>query len=335
MNDPWTRLGRSLLAVIGTVVAAVVGIGLFVVVPDGNLARLLGVVFAIVLAVLGARMASGIAAEWFPSYNVASVSVDGPIARQRGQTLPGGPVLHTAEDVVEQIERADSDESVDALVVSLNTPGGEVVPSDDIRRAVEDFDGPTVGYAIDTCASGGYWIASGCDHIVAREGSIVGSIGVVASRVTGEDLLDRLGLTYERLVAGEYKDAGVPLRDLEADEREYLQDIVDDYYDAFIDRVAAGRDVDRSEIEATEARVFLGPDAKERGLVDEIGAADAVEAWIESEIDEPVEIREFEPALGLANRLRAGTERTAYALGAGIASAVVGDRNGTSTLEFR
>jgi len=83
-----------------------------------------------------------------------------------------------------------------------------VVPSDDIRLAAERFDGPTVAYATDVCASGGYWIASGCDELWAREGSIVGSIGVIGSRVNASALAEKVGLSYERFAAGDYKDAG-------------------------------------------------------------------------------------------------------------------------------
>jgi len=107
-----------------------------------------------------------------------------------------------ADEIVDQIERADEDSGVRALLLKLNTPGGEIVPSEDIRIAAERFDGPTIAYATDVCASGGYDIAAGCDELWAREGSIVGSIGVIGSRVNAADLADRLGLSYERLAAG-------------------------------------------------------------------------------------------------------------------------------------
>jgi hypothetical protein len=128
-------------------------------------------------------------------YNVGKVAVSGPITRKSGRPSPlSGPGGTTADDVVEQIEAADEDEDVEALVVELNTPGGEVLPSDDIRRAAADFDGPTVAYATDTCASGGYWIASGCDELWARDASLVGSIGVVGSRPNAAGLADKLGI---------------------------------------------------------------------------------------------------------------------------------------------
>lgn len=335
MASTASRVARVLLVVVGAVVATGLGYLVFVEFPRGSLARLLGVLLTLGVAFLGIRLGRRYGEYRFAPHNVGRVSVEGPIARRPGRSLSTPPVLVTADDIVEQIEAADADESIRALVVHLDTPGGEVVPSDDIRRAVEDFDGPTVAYATDTCASGGYWIASGCDHIVAREGSIVGSIGVIASRVTGAGLLDRLGLTYERLVAGDYKDAGVALRDMDDEERQYLQGIVDDYYQTFVDRVVSGRDLDAEDVRDTEARVFLGEDARERGLVDEIGAEEAVEAWIEDEIDDEVAIRDFEPRIGITERIGIGAERVAFALGAGFSSVLVDDGDGATDFEFR
>jgi len=203
--------------------------------------------------------------------------------------------------------------------VKLNTPGGEIVPSEDIRLAAERFDGPTVAYATDVCASGGYDIASGCDELWARSGSIVGSIGVVGSRVNVSDLADELGVSYEQFTAGEFKDAGVPLKDISEDEREYLQGIVDDYYDDFVETVAEGRDMDPETVRDTEARIYLGETAADLGLVDELGTRTDVEDRIAERLDEPVSVREFQPAVGLRGRLRGGAERVAYAFGAGVA----------------
>jgi len=259
-------------------------------------------------------------------YNTAKVSVSGPIARERGRPSPlSGSGSAVADEVVTQIEAADDDDSVEALLVELNTPGGEVVPSDDIRRAVAAFDGPTVAYATDLCASGGYWIASGCDELWAREGSLVGSIGVVGSRPNAAGLADRLGISYEQFTAGEYKDAGVPLREIEDDERAYLQSLIDGYYDQFVETVSEGRSMDPDAIRETEARVYLGSDALEIGLVDELGVEDDVEDRLADRLGAPVEVREFTPDRGLTERLGIGAERVAFAAGSGVASVFGGD----------
>ncbi|WP_432508528.1 signal peptide peptidase SppA [Halorubrum ezzemoulense] len=268
-------------------------------------------------------------------YNAAKVTVSGPIRRSQGRPSPlSGPGGATADDVVEQIEAADDDEDVEALLVELNTPGGEVVPSDDIRRAAAAFDGPTVAYATDTCASGGYWIASGCDELWARDASLVGSIGVVGSRPNAKGLADKLGISYEQFTAGEYKDAGVPLKEIEEEEREYLQGIIDGYYGQFVETVSEGRDMDPEEIRETEARVYLGDDAAEIGLVDELGTEDDVEDRLAELIGAEPEVREFTPERGLAERLGIGAERVAFAAGSGVADAFVDD-GGDIDVEFR
>lgn len=324
MNQRVTRIGRVLIVVVGIVIAAVIGWGLFIELPD-SAAELLGVVFAIAVVIVGARIASRIASNLLPAYNVAAVSVEGPITRDGRNRLPTAPGGTPADDIVDEIERADDDRHADALLVELNTPGGEVVPSDDIRRAAESFEGPTVAYATDICASGGYWIASGCDELWARDASIVGSIGVLGSKVNAVELADKLGVSYERFAAGKYKDAGVPLKELEGDDREYLQGIVDDFYDRFIDRVTDGRDIDATTVRETEARVYLGEDALELELVDELGTRDDIEEVLEERLGEPIQVREFEPERGLTERFRFGAQELVYAFGAGIAGFAGGD----------
>jgi len=323
------KIGVALIVGVVTVVVAALGWALFVVVP-GTLTELLGILLVIGTVIAGVKVGGSIAGSILPGYNVAEVAVEGPITRDGGGSLSSPPVGAVADDVVEQIERADADDAVDALLVKLNTPGGEIVPSEDIRLAAERFDGPTVGYATDVCASGGYDIAAGCDELWAREGSIVGSIGVIGSRVNAKDLADRLGISYEQFTAGEYKDAGVPLKELGDDEREYLQGIVDEYYDQFVDTVADGRSMDAETLRETEARIYLGSDAHELGLVDELGTRRAVEESLEAELGEAVTVEEFEPSRGLAGKLRSGSQAVAYGLGAGLLSAVDGDLDGLS-----
>jgi protease-4 len=319
--------GRTLLVVVAAVLAAAAGWVLFVVLPEGSLARLAGVLLALGLLVVGVRVGGRFAGAWFPTHNVAEVAVDGPITRDGGSPSfpPTGPTSPGADEVVDRIERADEDGGSQALLLHLNTPGGEVVPSDDIRRAAADFDGPTVAYATDVCASGGYWIASGCDELWAREGSVVGSIGVRGSRVTGEELLDRVGLNYEQFTAGEFKEAGAFPTDVDEEERRYLQGLIDDYYDLFVETVAEGREADPESLRETEAKVYLGTEAHERGLVDEVGTREDALDRLEETLGEEAAVREFSPARSPIQRLRGGAASVAYAFGAGIASAFVPD----------
>jgi protease-4 len=327
MSDRTAAAGRALFIVVAAVLATAAGWVLFVLLPDGSLARLLGVLLALALLVLGVRLGSRFAGARFPTHNVAEVAVDGPITRDGGSPSfpPTGPTSPGADEVVDRIERADEDGGSDALLLHLNTPGGEVVPSDDIRRAAADFDGPTVAYTTDVCASGGYWIASGCDELWAREGSVVGSIGVRGSRVTGKELFDRVGLNYEQFTAGEFKEAGVFPTDVDEEERAYLQGLIDDYYDLFVETVAEGRETDPATLRETEAKVYLGGDAHERGLVDEVGTRRDALDRLEETLGEETTVREFSPSRSPIQRLRGGAASVAYAFGAGIASAFVPD----------
>lgn len=323
-----TRAGIGLLA---AAVAAVVGWLLFVEAP-ADTAELVGILLVILTVGIGFRVGGNVARNVLPEYNVAEVAVEGPVTRDGGGFPPGRPGTPGADDIVDLIEEADADSNADALLLRLNTPGGAVVPSDDIRLAAERFDGPTVAYATDVCASGGYWIASGCDELWAREGSIVGSIGVRGSRMTASELLETVGLEYEQFTAGEYKEAGTPFKDIDEDEREYLQGLVDDYYDQFIETAAEGRDMGGEVLRETEAKVFLGEKAHELGLVDDIGTREAVEERLQDLLDEEVETTELEPTLGVAERLRGGAERVAFAVGAGLASTFL---DGDGEFQFR
>lgn len=323
------RLARAALVIFVAILAIVAGWFVLLSYPE-SLTDLFGVLLLVGFVLVAVRFSGNVASSLFPSYNVAEVEVDGPITRDGRGNLTSPPTGAVADDVVEQIERADEDRGVSALLVKLNTPGGEIVPSEDIRLAAERFDGPTVAYTTDVCASGGYDIAAGCDELWAREGSIVGSIGVIGSRVNAAGLAEKIGLDYEQLTAGAYKDAGTPLKELESDERAYLQGLIDDYYDQFVTTVAEGRDLDEAAIRDTEAKIYLGEAAAEIGLVDAIGTREDVEERVEELLNEPVTVEEFSPARGIARRLRRGAQSVAFSLGAGFGTVVSGDVGGFS-----
>ena len=320
--------GRLAVVLVGTVVAAGVGIALFWAVPEFTA---LGIVETVLIGALtagGLMMAGRLAGEMFPAHNVAEVEVGDVITRDGGSPgpLPAGGGGTSADDIVEQIERADADGNAEALIVKLNTPGGAIVPSEDIRRAAAEFDGPTVAYAEDLAASGGYWIASGCDEFHARENGIVGSIGVVGSRLGRTGLAEKVGLDYRRLVAGKYKDAGSPWREFEERDEEYLQGLINESYDNFVETVAEGREIDETFVRETEARVYSGREAAENGLVDSCGPREEMEERIADRIGvDELSIETFEPEQGLTDRVGVGARSVARSFGEGVASVLVGD----------
>ena len=155
MSNTSDRIGQLLVIAGITLFALLAGWLLFVEFAT-DLADILGVLLVFLLGASAIRFASGLAESQFPTYNVAEVGVEGPITRDGGGSnpIPTGPVGATADEIADQIDSADEDPAVDALLVKLNTPGGEVVPSEDIRNAAESFDGPTIAYTTDVCASG-------------------------------------------------------------------------------------------------------------------------------------------------------------------------------------
>jgi protease-4 len=117
---------------------------------------------------------------------------------------------------------------------------------------------------------------------------------------------------------------------MKPDERAYLQGIVDDYYDQFVADVVEGRELDEETVRETEAKVYLGVEAHERGLVDELGTRSDVLDRLETTLGAPVTVQEFEPSKPLAERVRGGAQSVAFALGAGVASTFTGDVDGLS-----
>jgi len=321
-------LGRLTVVLVGTALAVGAAVALFWAVPEFTGLGLLETILTVVVVAGGLATAARVAGNIFPAHNVAEVEVGDVITRDGGAPgpLPVGGGGTSADDIVEQIEQADADSGAEALIVKLNTPGGAIVPSEDIRRAVGNFDGPTVGYAEDLAASGGYWIASGCDEFHARENSIVGSIGVIGSRLGRKELGEKIGVDYRRLVAGEYKDAGAAWREFEERDREYLQGLIDESYDAFVETVAEGRDLDEAFVRETEARVYSGREANENGLVDSCGPREEMEDRLADRIDaDELRIEQFEPQQGVTDRVGASARSIARAFGAGVASALFGD----------
>src|SRR5699024_183882 len=122
--------------------------------------------------------------------------------------------------------------------------------------------------------------------------------------------------------AGEYKAAGSPLTEPEEQDDEYPQGLVADYYETFVEHVAEGRGLDEETIRETEARVYLGTDALENGLVDELGTREDIEDRIEERLGHDVEIEEFTPERSLMERLRSQSQGVAYAFGVGVADSI-------------
>ncbi len=180
--------------------------------------------------------------------------------------------------VFERLERAARDPLVKAVILRIDTPGGEVTASDivyhEILRFKERTGRPVVGLMMSVAASGGYYVASACDVIVAHPTTLTGSIGVISVFPSVEGLMTKVGVKVSVVKSGPSKDSGSPFRDMTEEEREIFQGIIDEYYEGFLAVVARGREGKVAEADlraAADGRVFTAPQALKLGLVDALG----------------------------------------------------------------
>lgn len=206
---------------------------------------------------------------------IASRIGDLPFIRgEKVALLPIEGVILESETVIDQLKEFARDESVKAIVLRLNTPGGGVGPSQEIYEEVRKLRGKKVIVASmgALAASGGYYIACAADKIVANPGTITGSIGVIMKFMNVEDLAEKIGVRGYVIKSGEFKDIGSPVREMGPEERELIQGVIDNVHSQFVDAVAQGRNLDREEVAAiADGRIFSGAQAMELGLVDVLG----------------------------------------------------------------
>lgn len=186
-----------------------------------------------------------------------------------------------AKTTLKRLQRFRDDESIKAIVVRINSPGGAVGPSQEIRAELLKLreKKKVVASLGAVAASGGYYIASGAEIIVANPGTLTGSIGVILNLTNVEELCKKLGLEFFNIKAGTLKDAGSPFRPMRPEERAYLQRLLDQVHEQFIADVAAGRNLEIEKVrKLADGRVLTGAEAKQHGLVDQLGNfQDAIE----------------------------------------------------------
>ncbi len=214
---------------------------------------------------------------------IAVIPLTGVITGTSGPLTYGGVI--TAELVREQLRRAEEDASVKAIILRIDSPGGEVAPCQEILEEIEQFkqSKPVVVSMGSMAASGGYYISCEADKIVALPGTLTGSIGVIAQIPNLKGLFDKLGIEMQTFTGGEHKDMYAGYRNLTPEEQEIMQNLVDGYYEQFIAVVAESRGMDKEEVRnLATGQLYTGVEAKELGLVDELGGLDkAVEVATE------------------------------------------------------
>lgn len=184
----------------------------------------------------------------------------------------------TPQQLREAFADVQDDADVRAIVLRLDSPGGSASASEAIRRLIvrAKLKGiPVVVSMSGAAASGGYWIASAADHIVAQPATLTGSIGVFGGKIVFGETMDRLGVNVETLKSGPRADLWTATRPFSDEERAAVDALMQNTYDAFITRVSEGRTLDRAAVEQlAQGRVYTGQQAKQLGLVDALGGLD-------------------------------------------------------------
>ena len=217
---------------------------------------------------------------WY-SQKVALIDVNGLILNQRSGSFFGdgeNPLSLFAE----KLEKARNDPKVRALVLRINSPGGTVAASESMYRMLERFKEsgkPVIACITDVGASGGYYLACAADEIICQPAGITGSIGVVIQTVSFAGTMKLLGISSEAIASGKLKTMGSPLKDMTDQEREVFQSIVKQFFDRFVEVVAAGRKLAPEKVRTlADGRVYTGRQAAELALVDRLGfLSDAVD----------------------------------------------------------
>ena len=184
-------------------------------------------------------------------------------------------VIMDGREVIQQIQDWSEDDSIQAIVLRIVSPGGAVAPSQDIHDAVINAkrQKPVVASFGSVAASGGYYIGVACDKIVTSPGTITGSIGVIMSFNTTYQLMDKIGLGAVVIKSGKFKDTGSPHRDMTEEEKAYFQSVVDSVHGQFTAAVAAGRGLDIETVkQLADGRIYTGAQAKDLKLADELGS---------------------------------------------------------------
>lgn len=212
-----------------------------------------------------------------PKPTIAVVTVAGAIVNGRGgpQGIPFGPSSAGGDTIAAALREVAADDSVSAIVLRVDSPGGSVTASETIWREViraRERGKPVVASMGSVAASGGYYVSMGADAIVANPGTITGSIGVITGKLVVRDLKDRLGVVSDTVRTNANADAwsiDTPFTPQQQAHREAEADL---FYNDFVQRVADGRNLTAKKVDAVaRGRIWTGADALERGLVDELG----------------------------------------------------------------
>ncbi len=240
----------------------------------GIIGCLIGGVATVLLGFIALVMIDVLAEGFQVGPQIAHIDVEGIITSQAAGSF-FGEAESMAERIVDDLESASENENIAAIVLRINSPGGEVTASDKIFHAVEKAKAvkPVVVYMDSVAASGGYYVACGATEIIANETTLTGSIGVIIQTLSYYELFDKIGLDALVFKSGELKDTLSGARRMTPEEEAYVQGMVDQMYEKFLGIVAAGRGLEKNALRVgiADGRVMSGIDALNEKLVDATG----------------------------------------------------------------
>jgi len=245
---------------------------------------------------------------------IAVIPLSGTITIVDSSMFLGSTI--TPDLVSDYLTRAEKDKAVKAIVLRIESPGGEIAPCQEILWEIERVKEtkPIVVSMGGTVASGGYYISAKAGKIVALPTTMTGSIGVISQVINVEGLLEKLGIQIETFKGGKYKDMYSGFREMTPEEKKIMQEMVDEYYELFVDVVAEGRGLSKDEVRnLATGQIYTGTEAKELGLVDVLGGLDtATELAMELAGIEVARVEYYQPPritllslLGFANAIQA------------------------------
>ena len=206
---------------------------------------------------------------------IAVIHVDGVITSSHTTSSILSEGNGGTDQLIKDLHAAAEDNSVKAIVMRINSPGGAVTATEEVgeeMNKIRDNGKPIVVSMGDTAASGAYWLSACADKVYANPTTVTGSIGVYMPYSNWEELYQKIGIRQDKIKSGIHKDILSSDRPMTPEEHQMLQAIVDELYNGFVDVVAKGRHMDRDRVkQLADGRIYTGKQAKELGLVDELG----------------------------------------------------------------
>ena len=230
----------------------------------------------------------GLFSNFLPSFSTESADLN---SLNKIAVVEVQEVILDSRKVLEQLYKQANDDSVKGIVLRIDSPGGAVGPSQEIYSAVKKLKAkkPIIASMGSVAASGGLYASLAASKVLCQPGTLTGSIGVLLQMPNFTKIADQYGFQMHTFKSGKYKDTGNSFRELNADDKALLQEMIDESYDAFISAVSEGRNIPLEQVrEFADGRVILGSSALEFGLVDGYGDIYDAARLVFEELGEPL-----------------------------------------------